>query len=146
MLNRFIIFLNKTVGFFRRKRVRPSNILVLLPHCLQNKDCDLDLVTGVQDCRKCGRCKIKEISLLQEQYGFRSAVVGGGQQAVRATRDKDVKCVVAVACEKELAAGIISVFRKRVLTIPNSQPFGPCVNTDMDVEDLRKMLERIAES
>ncbi|HNT34975.1 MAG TPA: DUF116 domain-containing protein [bacterium] len=143
MLDRFIIFLNKAIGKLRTSRAKPSEILVLLPHCIQNKDCDLDLTSGVQICRRCGRCKIREVSLLQEEYGFRSAVVGGGQQAVQATKDKGVKCVVAIACEKELAAGILSVLRKPVHTIRNSQPFGPCVNTDMDADSLREMLQKI---
>jgi len=142
MLNRFVISMNKVLGLLRWRKAEPGEVLLLLPHCLQNKSCTCDLTLGIEECRRCGKCAIKDVSILRDEYQIRALVVGGGQQAVLATRDKNVRLVIAVACEKELAAGILAVFRKPIMTIPNKQPFGPCVNTDVDLEAVRATLEK----
>lgn len=145
MFNRLIISLNKALRKVRRGRAKPENVLLLLPHCLQNKSCDCDLSESIQNCRECGKCKIKDLKSLQEQFQCKAKVVGGGQEAINAARDKNVQTVIAVACEKELAAGILSILGKKVHAIHNKQPFGPCKNTDVEIGLVRETLERVVE-
>ena len=49
--------------------------------------------------------------------------------------------IVAVACQKELRDGVLAVFPKAVLTIANTRPHGPCVDTDVDLDKVRDAIE-----
>jgi len=52
-------------------------------------------------------------------------------------RDPKIKAVVAVACEKELAQGMLAVFPTPVLGVLNIQTNGPCRNTRIDPDAVR---------
>jgi hypothetical protein len=56
-------------------------------------------------------------------------------------RDKSVKGLIAVACEKELKEGMFGVFPKAALGVINLRPNGPCTDTDVDLDELRKAIE-----
>jgi hypothetical protein len=79
---------------------------------------------------------------IREKFGIKASVVGGGHHAAKLARQKHIGTIVAVACEKELLQGILSVFPKPVVAIANTTPNGPCKNTLVDEE---KVAETIAE-
>ncbi len=85
------------------------------------------------NCLRCGNCKLADLLALSEHYGVRVELVSGGRKAVAAAREESVKAVVAVACDKELFAGLKAIFPKPTLTVCNQQPEGPCVNTTVDI-------------
>jgi hypothetical protein len=64
-------------------------------------------------------------------------MAAGGREALAFVADKQVKAVVAVACEKELSQGILAVFPKPVLGVLNIQTNGPCRNTRLDPQSVR---------
>jgi len=119
-----------------------ERVLLLLPHCLQNSDCDVRLKGDLFRCRGCGRCKMSKIKELAQQLGVRTFVATGGRDAARRARENDIGLIVAVACRRELAEGIRAVFPRRVVGIYNSWPHGECVDTDVDVEALETLLKR----
>jgi hypothetical protein len=124
----------------RRAHCKPEELLVLLPSCLQNSKCKQRVTTDIQECLRCGRCKIKDMLGLCEKYGVRCAIATGGRLALQMARDKSVKAVIAVACEKELRAGMFGVFPKPGLGIVNLRPNGPCTDTDVDLEEVEEAL------
>jgi len=68
-------------------------------------------------------------------------VATGGSLARRIISETRPEALVAVACENDLSSGISDTYPLPVLGIPNERPFGPCVNTRVD---LTKVKEAIA--
>src|SRR4030042_3631628 len=62
---RFIIDLNNRL--VKREGIKPGKILLLLPHCLQINECDVRLTYNIYNCKKCGRCGIKDLILIAEE-------------------------------------------------------------------------------
>jgi len=58
---------------------------------------------------------------------------------------KDVKpeAIVAVACERDLSSGIVDTYPLPVLGIPNERPFGPCLNTQVDLEKVKDAIRAL---
>jgi len=137
-----LVRLSNALTRIRRKRVRPENLLLLLPSCLQNSDCDAKLVTDVHNCKRCGNCTIKNLVELADRYGIRIAVASGGRLALQHVKSEDVHAVVAVACELELKQGMLKSFPKAVLGIANIRPHGPCVDTDVDLSRVEDAVRR----
>jgi hypothetical protein len=143
MFNKLIISLNKARGAVRKSRATPDEILVLVPHCLQNHDCTCDIVKDIGNCKQCGKCKIAELVKIRDKYGVKVAVAKGGQQACLIAGGDEIKVIVAVACEKELAAGILALPKKKIYAIPNILGETPCVDTDVEIEKVESMLQRV---
>lgn len=140
-VDRTIVALNNMTVRVRHKRTAPEHLLLLVPHCLQNSRCDVRLDDGMTACRRCGRCQVKALIELAESYGIRRAIVSGGELALERTRDESVRAVVAVACEKELRQGILAAFPKAIIGIANERPFGPCKDTCVNLDDVRRAIE-----
>lgn len=124
----------------RRARCRPEELLILLPACLQSSQCERKITRDVQECRRCGRCKVKDVLELADRYGVRCAVATGGRLAVEMARDGRVKAVLAIACEKELQVGMAAIFPKPALGVINIRPNGPCTDTDVDLAKVEETL------
>ncbi len=139
-MNRGLVKVFNAVTRLRRSRCRPGELLILVPSCLQNSECTATVRTDISACRRCGKCKVKDIVELAERYGVRCAVATGGRLALEMARDKGVKAVIAVACEKELRAGMKSVFPKPGLGIFNLRPNGPCKDTDVDLDEVEEAI------
>ena len=133
-MNRAVVKLNNALVKTRRKKVRPGELLLLLPSCLQRSECEAKLDLDVANCERCGRCKMKQMVELAERYGVEVHLVKGGRLALEKARDEGVKAIVAVACATELRSGILAAFPKAVLGVVNERPHGPCRDTDVDVE------------
>ncbi len=114
-------------------KVQADEILLLLPHCLQWADCPHRITIDVNNCRQCGKCVIGDLLELQRSYGFHMAVATGGTLARKIIADVRPSVVVAVACERDLAAGIQDVRKIHVIGILNERPSGPCYNTTLNV-------------
>lgn len=146
MGNNVFIRISNLLTAVRRPKVKPEQLLLLVPHCLQVNTCKNNVRSDVDACQRCGQCQIDDILDLRDRYGIRVELVSGGRKAVAAARSPDVRAIVAVACNKELIAGLKAVFPKATLAVANRQPEGPCVNTTVDinaVEDaIRKLLGR----
>ncbi|MFC1736238.1 DUF116 domain-containing protein [Candidatus Hydrogenedentota bacterium] len=127
-------------------RVPPDKLLLLLPHCLQNWDCEFKITGKLENCRRCGKCVISDIVDIAREYGIFAAVATGGTLALRIVKEKNPSAIVAVACERDLAAGIREVFPYPVYGIANMRPEGPCMNTQIDAQALRNTIEMFLEN
>ena len=118
----------------------PENILVLVPHCLQKHHCPYRVTNNLSNCRDCGACAVSGLKRLADTYGVHVALVTGGSLARRLVLERRPKCIVAVACERDLTSGIQDVAPMPVLGVFNSRPFGPCLDTEVALPEVEAAL------
>jgi hypothetical protein len=98
-------------------------VLVLFPRCLR-----ADIRSGA-----------KEICSKYDDVILHTAP--GGTEARRIIKDTSPSAIVAVACERDLIAGIQDVApRIPVIGIPNTRPEGPCTDTTIDTSELEQAI------
>lgn len=142
ILKSYISVNNYLVGN-KELALKGQDILVLVPHCLQNTDCKFKITIDVDNCKDCGKCKIGALRELAEGYQVKLRVATGGTLARKWIKENRPKAVIAVACERDLSAGIHETGELPVLGILNCRPNGPCINTDVDVAEIEKALQTI---
>ena len=135
-----LIRLNNAFARRRLLRVEPAALLVLVPHCLQSSACERKLLADPDRCGRCGRCNVNELLRLRDEHGFAFRLVAGGREAVAAVKNASVKGVIAIACEKELMAGLVAAFPKPVWALPNLRPNGWCRDTQAPFEEVEVFL------
>jgi hypothetical protein len=98
--------------------VHPDDLLILVPRCLS-------------------RFTRTEMTALTEKYGVTFFTAGGGNAAREILVKRKPKAVIAVACERDLLAGVKDVKGKiPVIAIANKRPEGPCKNTFIDFKEM----------
>ena len=123
-----------------KKKFDKNEIIILIPHCLQNSECEFKITTNINNCKRCGKCKIKNILELCEKYGVYVSIATGGTMARKIVKEKKPRFILAVACERDLASGIQDSYPLPVYGLPNKRPFGPCFNTDVELERIEEAL------
>lgn len=118
----------------------PENILVLVPHCLQKHHCPYRVTNNLSNCRDCGACAVSGLKRLADAYGVHVALVTGGSLARRLVLERRPRCIVAVACERDLTSGIQDVAPMPVLGVFNTRPFGPCIDTEVALPEVEAAL------
>jgi uncharacterized protein len=133
-----IISLNNRL--VRGEGLRTKKILLLLPHCLQTTECDIRLTHNIYNCARCGRCEIRDLIEIAEENGLDLFVATGGTLARKIVAESRPEAIVAVACERDLSSGIVDSYPLPALGIPNERPFGPCLNTRVDLEKVKEAI------
>jgi len=129
----------------RRPTCPPERLLLLIPTCLQRTECEQKITADVENCQRCGRCKIDDVLEISDRYGTQRMVATGGRLALQRAQDDKVEGVVAIACEKELQEGLWGVFPKPALGIINIRPHGPCQDTDVDLDEVEETIRELTE-
>lgn len=124
----FIEVNNELVGAHSQP-VKPHQLLLLAPHCLQNSECPHKVTGNINNCRRCGKCGVNDLLALRDQYGIRVGMATGGTLARKYVRDYRPLAIVAIACERDLTSGILDANPIPVLGVTNLRPNGPCYNT-----------------
>ena len=119
---------------------KASQILILLPHCIQRVQCSLRLTYSVDHCRRCGACPLGGLLTLRDKYGVKLAVATGGSVARLIVVENKPRLIIAVACERDLSSGIQDTYPLPVYGVLNERPEGPCKNTKVSLEFLEKVL------
>jgi hypothetical protein len=140
-IRRSFVAINNQLVMTEAKKVQPEQMLILLPHCLQNHDCAVRITGNVQNCKSCGKCRIKELAALSEKYHVHVAVATGGTLARKIVVEKRPKIIIAVACERDLTSGIQDAYPIPVFGVFNRRPFGPCYDTDVNIDLVEKGLK-----
>ena len=123
-------------------RYEPSKVLLLMPHCLQNSRCEMRLTYDVNNCKRCGKCPIKDLLEFSERYGVHLAIATGGTIARRIVVQLRPRLIIAVACERDLSSGIQDVYPLPCFGVMNQRPNGPCLDTTLSLHDLESALQR----
>lgn len=120
----------------------PNELLMLMPHCLQNSRCDRRLTYDINNCKRCGKCPLAGLLHLHDKYGVHLAVATGGTIARRIVVQKKPRMILAVACERDLSSGIQDTYPLPVYGVLNERPNGPCLDTNVRLELVEKALHR----
>ncbi len=123
-------------------RFKPSEILLLMPHCLQKSKCKIRLTYDINNCKRCGKCPITGLLELSDKYGIYLAIATGGTIARRIVVQRRPKIIIAVACQRDLASGIQDTYPLPVYGVLNQRPHGPCLDTLVPLEHLEKAIRR----
>ncbi|MEI6092642.1 MAG: DUF116 domain-containing protein [bacterium] len=145
-----IEYSNKNVMLeIERKKTRfisykGSDILILIPHCIQNSEC-LYKVTWdkLENCRSCGKCALPSIIQLKKDHGLNAVVVGGGTAAREVIKKAKPKVIIAVACENDLISGLRDIRSIPIVAVLNQRSCGPCKNTSVDLGVIKSYIGRI---
>jgi hypothetical protein len=137
-LQRVVIGLNNRL--VRRDHPKTKKILLLLPHCLQTSECTIRLTHNIYNCKRCGRCEIRDLIGLAEDNGLNLFVATGGTIARKIVMEARPEAIVAVACERDLSSGLVDTYPIPVLGVSNDRPFGPCFNTSVDLGKVKEAI------
>jgi len=144
-LQALTIRLNNRLVLGETGGLRARKLLLLLPHCLQEDECDVRITKNIHNCKRCGKCGIKDIIEIADENGLELHVATGGNLARRIVKDVRPEAIVAVACERDLTSGIADSFPLPILGVPNERPFGPCRNTRVDLSKLKEAIRAFTE-
>ena len=127
-------------------KVPANKLLVLSPHCLQLSTCPHKITRDPNNCKRCGGCNIGDLMKLSEELGFTFFVATGGTLARQVVKKNRPQAVLAIACERDLMSGIQDVYPLPAVGVLNIRPNGPCNNTRVDMDEVRRALEQIIDS
>ena len=110
----------------RRAATEPPLLMLLAPRCLR-----ADVMR-----------QVREIAARAEAT---CCVVGGGEQARAVIAERNPAGILAIACERDLVAGVRDVAPRRpVVTVANRRPEGPCRNSIVDLAAVEHGLRRLS--
>lgn len=133
--------------FMKSKIKVPANkLLVLVPHCLQLAQCPHKITRDPNNCKRCGGCNIGDLMKLSKELGFIFFVATGGTLARQVVVKNRPQAVLAIACERDLMSGIQDVYPLPAVGVLNIRPNGPCYNTRVDIEEVKRTLQQIIEN
>ncbi len=115
-------------------KVKPEQLLILTPHCIQQEACQYKVTHDIANCRQCGACQVGDLLKISREYNVHVAIVTGGTLARRVIKILRPRAVLAIACERDLTSGIQDMFPLPVVGVLNERPNGPCCNTRIDVK------------
>ncbi|MGL5001159.1 MAG: DUF116 domain-containing protein [Cetobacterium sp.] len=141
--NNFVNFNNKRVLKILKK-TKINKVAILLPHCIQKYNCNLKITNNVENCKKCGLCDISEIVKLKNEFNkIDVKVATGGTLARIYLKEYRPDLVIAVACKRDLTSGIRDSFPILVYGVFNKIIKGPCKDTRVDIDEIRKVLREV---
>ncbi|MDX1763650.1 MAG: DUF116 domain-containing protein [bacterium] len=139
-IQKSFVEVNNQLVLARKYRIKHNRLLLLMPHCIQYNECRMRVTGDIQNCARCGLCRVSDLIDLKEQYGVDIFVATGGTLARRLIEEKRPQAVVAVACKRDLTSGIVDSYPLPVLGILNERPVGPCITTIFDLEKVREAI------
>ena len=139
-IRKVYVKLNNKYIYSNKFSIKAEEILILIPHCVQKNSCKLKVTTNIETCARCGLCNIGDLVKLKEKTYINIFVATGGTLARKIIIDKKPKAIIAVACERDLTAGVQDVKNIPVLGVFNKRPNGPCVDTSIDVDEVEEAI------
>lgn len=126
--------------------VKPEQLLVLSPHCIQLDTCPHKITKDVGNCQHCGACPVGALVELTKEKGVHLAIVTGGTLARQVVKRLRPKAVLAIACERDLTSGIQDTFPLPVVGVLNERPQGPCCNTLVSIAKVSDAIDNFLDS
>lgn len=142
---RSYIEVNNNLVRSKKLLLNGKQVMILLPHCLQDSECPHKITMDVNNCKRCYKCNIADLIDLGEKYHAVIKVATGGTLARKFIEECRPRGVVAVACERDLSLGIQDASDIPVIGVLNCRPNGPCINTSVDLEKVEEALKTICE-
>jgi len=139
-IRKIFIKINNAYIYSNKYDFNSEELIILIPHCIQNHNCKLKVTNDIENCKKCGMCKIKGLLQIKEKYNTKVFIATGGTLARKIIIDNKPKAVIAVACERDLTSGVRDVKGIPVLGVFNSRPNGPCIDTNINIKELEEAI------
>ena len=139
-IRKIFIKINNAYIYSNKYSFNSEDLIILIPHCIQNHNCKLKVTNDIDNCKKCGMCKINELLKLKEKYDTKIFIATGGTLARKVIIDNKPKAVIAVACERDLTSGVRDVKGIPVLGVFNLRPNGPCVDTNINIKEVEEAI------
>ncbi|MEG1311091.1 MAG: DUF116 domain-containing protein [Romboutsia sp.] len=139
-LRKVFVKLNNNYIYSNKYNLKSNEILILIPHCIQRNTCKLKVTTKIETCARCGLCNIGDLVKLKEKTNVNIFVATGGTLARKIILENKPKAVIAVACERDLASGVQDIKNIPVLGVFNKRPNGPCIDTTIDINEVKKAI------
>ena len=117
-----------------RNRFSAERLLILLPHCIQWHECPWKITWSIENCRQCGKCPLGSLLDLHGKMGISVYVATGGTIARRVVAEARPTMILAVACPRDLAEGMVDVYPIPVFGILLTRPHGPCFDTHLEMQ------------
>ncbi|MCB5253801.1 MAG: DUF116 domain-containing protein [Candidatus Cloacimonadaceae bacterium] len=127
---------NNEIVLSAARQIHHTNILLLVPHCLQNSECKIRITTDINSCAECGKCDIADIKALAKKLNVRASVATGGSLARKIIQDASPDVIVAVACHRDLTDGVQDTWKFPVFGVLNERPNGPCFETTVSLSTI----------
>lgn len=134
--------LNNEIVLSQARDVSHKNILLLLPHCLQNSECKIRITGDINECADCGKCDIASIKKMAAKYNVKAAVATGGSLARKLIKDQSPNVIVAVACHRDLTDGVRDAWQVPVYAVLNERPNGPCFETKVSIKTIEFAIKK----
>lgn len=141
-VRRSFVKVNNELVLAKGIRVPASELLLLLPHCVQNSACRNRISPKADNCQRCALCQVGPLLDLRDKFGFRLALATGGTIARRIVVECRPAFILAVACERDLVSGIQDSYPLPVFGVLNERPHGPCQDTRIPLRAVETALER----
>ncbi len=141
LIDRIGVEIRNNLNYEEFKKISPKEKVIILPQCLRHVKCParLDPEKGII-CRECGLCVIKEIKQKAEAKGYKFFVVPGSSFVYRIIKTYKPKAAMGVACPGELNFVMHELSKKGIITQGIPLLKSGCVNTEVDVEEVLKVL------
>lgn len=139
-IRKIYIKINNSFIYSNKYDLNSEDVIILIPHCIQNHKCKLKVTSDIENCKKCGKCSIKDLLEIKEKYHTKIFVATGGTLARKIILDSKPKAVIAVACERDLTSGVRDVHKIPVLGVFNSRPNGPCIDTKININEVEEAI------
>ncbi|OEF98535.1 DUF116 domain-containing protein [Desulfuribacillus alkaliarsenatis] len=136
------IQVNNQMVLAKQIKVPAEDMLMLLPHCVQDANCKYKITRDIDNCKLCGKCPVNDLITLSSKHGINMRVATGGTLARQIVKSLRPRVILAVACERDLVSGIIDSMPLPVYGILNVRPNGPCFNTHVIIEEIEKAIEQ----
>jgi hypothetical protein len=133
---------NNEIVLSQARDISHKNILLLLPHCLQNSECKIRITGDINECALCGKCDIAEIKKMAHKYNVKAAVATGGSLARKLIKDHAPNVIVAVACHRDLTDGVRDAWKVPVYGVLNERPNGPCFDTTVSIKTIEFAIKK----
>jgi len=73
--------INNSLVRSHRVNVKPEEVLILAPHCLQWSGCGRRITVDVNNCARCGKCTVSGLLDISRRYGVNLTIATGGTVA-----------------------------------------------------------------
>lgn len=140
--DKFLIYNNNRV-LRKIEKKKINKVLILLPHCIQKYSCPFKITSNIENCKKCGQCVVGDFLNIKYKFPVEVKIATGGTLARKHIKDSRPDIVIAVACKRDLVAGIHDAFPVNILGVFNEIPNEPCVDTTVSIKKIEKYLNKI---
>ena len=118
--------------------------IVFLPQCLRKRECKAPLTEEGFQCKRCSEdCQARQIRDYSLAGGAECFIVPGGTMVRNIVVSRKPDGVVGVACWKEAEEGAAECEKLGVPAVGVTLVRDGCVNTLVDVEEVKALLDEV---